>query len=207
MHLPTHFRARLTGATAVTAAVRPGRHGGPDSTGGTQLKTRTRVAVAIFAGAGIIAAGGGGAALAQSGTPATHATASTPAATAKTPRYVVLDCSYKPVVAPSSLIVTCADAGIGLRDLHWTSWTPKLASGYGTFWENDCTPNCAEGHFHSYPSLEMLWGSAAVKGHPADRRYTELTVIFTGKTRPPVYVLKNGKVVATYPLTQTFPAI
>jgi len=35
---------------------------------------------------------------------------------------------------------------------------------------------------------------------PADRRYTKLTVIFTGKTRPPVYVLKNGKVVATYPV-------
>jgi hypothetical protein len=46
-----------------------------------------------------------------------------------------------------------------------------------------------------------------VKGHPADRRYTKLTVIFTGRTRPPVYVLKNGKLVATYPLTQTFEAI
>ena len=172
------------------------------------MKTRMRVAVAIFAGAGIIAAGGGGAALASSGTPAaTRATASTQAATAKAPKYVVLDCSFKPVVAPSSLIVTCADAGIRLEDLHWTSWTPKLASGYGTFWENDCTPNCADGHFHYYPSLEVLWGSAKVKGHPADRRYTELTVIFTGKARPPVYVLKNGKLVATYPLTQTFDAI
>jgi hypothetical protein len=172
------------------------------------MKTRMRVAIAIFAGAGIIAAGGGGAALASSGTPVTtHATVSTRAATATTPKYVVLDCSSKPVVAPSTFIITCADAGIGVRDLHWTSWTPKLASGYGTFWENDCTPNCADGHFHYYPSLEVLWGSATVKGHPADRRYTELTVIFTGKTRPPVYVLKNGKLVATHPLTQTFAAI
>ncbi len=129
------------------------------------------------------------------------------AATAKSPKYVVLDCNLKPVVAPSTLIITCADAGIGVQDLHWTSWTPKLASGHGTFWENDCTPDCAAGHFHYYPSLEVLWGSAAVKGHPADRRYTELTVIFSGKTRPPVYVLKNGKLVATYPLTQTFDAI
>jgi hypothetical protein len=168
------------------------------------MKTRMRVAAAIFA-AGIIAAGGGGAALASSGMPGTtHATASTQAATAK---YVVLNCSLKPVVAPSTFIITCADAGIGVRDLHWTSWTPKLASGYGTFWENDCKPNCAEGHFHYYPALEVLWGSARVKGHPADRRYTQLTVIFTGKTRPPVYVLKNGKLVATYPLTQTFQAI
>ena len=172
------------------------------------MKTRMRVVAAILAGAGIIAAGGGGAALASSGMPAiTHATVRTQAPSAKTPKYVVLDCSLKPVVAPPSLIVTCADAGIGLRDLHWTSWTPKLASGYGTFWEKDCKPNCAEGHFHSYLSLEVLWGSATVKGHPADRRYTKLTVIFTGKTRPPVYVLKNGKLVATYPLTQTFPAI
>jgi hypothetical protein len=168
------------------------------------MKTRMRVSVAAFAASGIIAAGVGGAALASSGTPAT---ASTQAAAAKTPRYVVLDCSFKPVVAPSSLIVTCADAGIRLENLRWSSWTPKLASGYGTFRENDCTPNCAEGHFHSYPSLEVLWGSATVKGHPADRRYTQLTVIFTGKTRPPVYVLQNGKAVATHPLTQTFPAI
>jgi hypothetical protein len=133
-----------------------------------------------------------------------------PAATAqaaKTPRYVALNCSFKPVVEPSTYVIACADYGIYLQGLHWTSWTAKEASGYGTFWENDCTPSCADGHFHHYSALEVLWGSAAVKGHPADRRYTELTVIFTGKTRPPVYVLKNGKLVATYPLTQTFEAL
>ena len=172
------------------------------------MKTRMRVAAAILAGAGIIAAGGGGVALASSGMPAiTHATVRTQAPSAKTPKYVVLDCSFKPVVAPSTFIITCADAGIGVQHLHWTSWTPKLAGGYGTFWENDCMPNCADGHVHYYPSLEVLWGSATAKGHPADRRYTKLTVIFTGKTRPPVYVLKNGKLVATHPLTQTFDAI
>ena len=164
------------------------------------MKTRMRVAVAIFACAGIIAAGGGGTALASS---ATHAAASTKAAAAK---YVVVDCSSNPVVMPSTYVIACADAGMGVQDLRWTSWTPKLASGYGTFWENDCTPNCAEGHIHYYRSLEVLWGSATVTGHPADRRYTKLTVIFTGKKRPPVYVQKNGKVVATYPLTQTFAA-
>jgi hypothetical protein len=170
------------------------------------MKTRMRVAAAILTG--IIAAGGGGAAFASSGTTSiTHATSSTKAMVARAPRYVVLDCSFKPVVEPSTFTIACADAGIGVRDLHWTSWTPKLASGHGTFWENDCTPNCAEGHFHYYPSLGVLWGSARVKGHPAERRYTRLTVIFTGKKRPPVYVLKNGKPVATYPLTQTFDAM
>jgi hypothetical protein len=89
------------------------------------------------------------------------------------------------------------------RRCTWTSWTPKLASSYGTFRENDRKPNCAEGHFHHYRSLEVLWGSATVTGHPAERRYTKLTVIFTGKMRPPVYVVKKGKLVATHPLTQT----
>jgi hypothetical protein len=106
------------------------------------MKTRMRVAAAIFA-AGIIAAAGGGAALVSSGTPAT---ASTQAATAAIPRYVVLDCSFKPVVTPPAFVVACADNGMGVEGLHWTSWTPKLASGYGTIWENDCTPNCADGH-------------------------------------------------------------
>jgi hypothetical protein len=168
------------------------------------MKTRIRVAATIFA-AGIIATGCGAATLASSGPQATpHATASAQAAT---PRYVMLNCGFNPVVAPSTIIITCADAGIGVQDLHWTSWTPNLASGHGTFWENICTPNCADGHRQYYPSLEVLWGSATVKGHPSDRRYTKLTVIFTGSSRPPVYVLEHGKPVATYPLTQTFPAL
>jgi hypothetical protein len=153
------------------------------------MKKSIRVAAAIFLGAGLIAAGSGGAALASSAT-SSH--------------YVVLDCNLKPEVAPSTLVITCADNGLGVQGLHWTTWTSKLASGYGTVWENDCKPDCAEGHIHYYPSLEMLWGSAPVQGHPADRRYTKLTVIFTGKNRPPVYVLKNGHVVATYPVTHTF---
>jgi hypothetical protein len=51
----------------------------------------------------------------------------------------------------------------------------------------------------------MLWGSAAVKGHPGERRYTEAILSYT-KGRPAVYVTScNGKVVATYPVTQTLP--
>ena len=50
-------------------------------------------------------------------------------------------------------------------------------------------------------------GECQGEGPPAERRYTELTVIVTGKKRPPAYVLNNGEPVATYPLTQTFEAI
>jgi hypothetical protein len=64
--------------------------------------------------------------------------------------------------------------------------------------------NCADGHFHPYPALAVFWGRATVKGYPADRRHPKLTLIFTGKARPPVYVLQDGKPVLTRPQTQTF---
>ncbi len=127
------------------------------------------------------------------------------AAAAESPRYVVLDCGFKAQVEPGNYVLACADVGIGLENLHWTSWTSKLASGYGTEWENDCQPSCAQGHFHHYPVVAVLWGSASVQGHPAERRYTRVTLIYPG-VRPPVYVLGKGKVVATYPVTQTLPA-
>ncbi len=168
------------------------------------MMMKTRVAAVIFAGAGFLAVGGGTAALASSGMPAASYTVAK--ATAGPAKYVVLNCAFKAVVRPGTYTIACADAGTGLQDLHWTSWTPHLASAYGIFWENDCRPNCAEGHIRYYQSREVLWGSASVKGHPGWRRYTRLTVIFTGKRRPPVYVLRHGRVVATYPLTQTFPA-
>jgi hypothetical protein len=133
-------------------------------------------------------------------TVAKTSTAAPSSAAARRPHYVVLDCGFKPQVRPATYVWTCADYGTGIQDMHWTSWTRHLASGYGTFWENDCTPNCAAGKIIDYPVLATFWGSAKVPGHPADRRYTELTLVFTGK-RPPVY---NGPGKPTYPLTQTF---
>jgi hypothetical protein len=139
---------------------------------------------------------------ASAGAATTHAAAATNA-----PRYVVLNCNEndKAQVEPGTISLACADDGIGLSHLHWTSWTPELASAYGTEWQNDCKPDCADGHFHNYPVVVELWGSAAVKGHPADRRYTEATVSYP-QNRPPFYVLNSsGKVVTTYPLSQTLP--
>jgi hypothetical protein len=125
---------------------------------------------------------------------------------AKPLKYVVFDCNSGPEVKPADYIATCADDGEGLQSMHWTSWTPRLASGYGTMYENDCIPYCAAGHIHYYQAIVVFWGSALVKGHPAERSYTRLTLIFTAK-RPPIYNLKNGKLVATYPPTQTWSAV
>jgi hypothetical protein len=159
------------------------------------------VAIAVLAMIGA----GAGLGLANTAGAATGSAASTTTASAThTPKYVVADCNQWQV-KPSGYIFTCADDGVGLQNLHWTTWSPALASASGTYYENQCTPDCAAGHFLKYPALVVLWGSGVVKGHQADRRYTEFTLIFTGR-RPPVVHFKDGKAYDTYPVTQTFPA-
>jgi len=121
--------------------------------------------------------------------------------------YVVLNCHQRPEVKPVEFTSACADKGFGVADMRWTSWTSHLASGYGIVYENDNYPNHAEGRIYRVPALIMLWGSAAVPGHPAERTYTELTAIYPG-ARPAVYVYEKagGKSVVVYPRIQTFPA-
>ena len=165
---------------------------------------RITIAIVVIAVLALIGAGAG-LGLAASAGAATGSAASTATASSTHPqKYVVADCNQWQA-EPSVYIFFCADAGAGLQDLHWTTWSPKLASGYGTYYENQCTPDCAAGHFRYYPALVVLWGSGVVKGRPADRRYTEFTLIFTGK-RPAVAHVKDGKNYYTYPVTQTFPA-
>ena len=131
--------------------------------------------------------------------------AASSSATSSALRYVVLNCLGNAHVKPGTIALACADNGTGLSYLHWTSWTPELASAYGTEWQNDCKPNCAAGHIHHYPVRAMLWGSATVQGHPAERRYTEATLSYP-KGRPAVYVVKcKATVVATHPVSQTLP--
>jgi hypothetical protein len=130
------------------------------------------------------------------------ASATSSASSAASPQYVLYNCSFQGVVEPPTDTLACADGNALLQGLHWATWTPQLASAYGTFVENDCQPSCVGGHFHSYPVVVTAWGSGSVQGHPAERRYTELTLMFPG-ARPPYY---NGSSRPTHPLTQTFPA-
>jgi hypothetical protein len=156
--------------------------------------------VAIVLTIGLAALSGGASASARDA--ATDSASSAHAATTA-PKFVLLGCNDNAEVAPSS-ISNCGDGAVGLTGLHWTSWTSHLASGYGTYFLNDCTPTCVGGHFHTYPALVALWGSAAVKGHPSERKYTRMTLIFTG-TRPPFSQVVNGKTVVTHPITLTLP--
>jgi hypothetical protein len=46
---------------------------------------------------------------------------------------------------PDQLTKFCADAGVLVYDIKWKSWGYNGAEGTGTYSENLCDPNCAEG--------------------------------------------------------------
>jgi hypothetical protein len=96
---------------------------------------------------------------------------------------VLVNCAGKQQVEPSSIVLACADQNSLVSDITWKSWTDDLASGSGTLEQNDCIPDCATGHFHSYPVLLALWGN---QPYGSGQRYTEITEILPG-ARPPVF--------------------
>ena len=46
---------------------------------------------------------------------------------------------------PEQLTKFCADAGVYVYDINWERWGYNGAEGTGTYSENLCEPNCAEG--------------------------------------------------------------
>ena len=50
-----------------------------------------------------------------------------------------------------------------VRIQHWPSWTASSAFSRGTLWVDNCTPNCAAGHYTKYPAEVTLSRVAAHK--------------------------------------------
>lgn len=105
-------------------------------------------------------------------TAATACTAATSTAPTTTPTRsavtaaslpTIFTCTGQAVVRPSSIIVACADANTDLVDLRWSAWGSATTHATGTLQENDCTPNCATGHFISYRASVTL--SGLLHGH------------------------------------------
>jgi hypothetical protein len=108
------------------------------------------------------------------------ASASPTPSTAKPSRFVVIDCASKPRTRPVSFVIACADGNNYLTRLTWTKWTQGLASGEGRETANDCQPSCAQGKLHIFHVQVILRGSAVVKRHGRERRYTTLTLHYPG---------------------------
>jgi len=121
----------------------------------------------------------------------TGSTTSVPAATTTVPSStttslpsgpgVLANCTAPPPqslqVEPSSITVACADAGIGAKDLVWSSWTATTATAGGEVWENDCTPTCAGGTIKLYPASITLSSVQATRDGPA---FTAMTATYSG---------------------------
>ncbi len=64
---------------------------------------------------------------------------------APTPKQILTwDCETA-VYKPESITITCADGGMYVKKIQWSTWGKEGAAGYGVLSENLCKPSCAEG--------------------------------------------------------------
>ena len=64
---------------------------------------------------------------------------------APTPEQILTwDCETA-LYKPESITITCADGGIYVEKIQWSTWGQEGATGIGIYSENLCEPSCAEG--------------------------------------------------------------
>lgn len=113
----------------------------------------------------------------------------------------VIDCGKslsKLEIRPKSILLACSDSTAGLQNLTWSHWghntstgspddgpTPSAtATATGQFFLNDCDPDCATGHAHTYPvkvTLSVVNSSPLKSG---DTYFGRASLTWQG-TRPP----------------------
>lgn len=98
-------------------------------------------------------------------------------------RIALPDCLGRPGVEPTDVVLSCADGGFLIKDIRWTGWGESFAAGMGTGSLNDCTPNCANGHYHSYPMLLAVTGKQRCPD--GGRAYAKVTYAFVGRSPYP----------------------
>ncbi|HZL54328.1 MAG TPA: hypothetical protein VFC22_01755 [Solirubrobacteraceae bacterium] len=104
-----------------------------------------------------------------------------PALASGTARRVVGNCTQSQV-RPATIIIACADANLALTHLHWSNFGGATATAAGSYSANDCTPNCAAGHFHAFAVRVVLSRARPCPDKHDDYRSAALT--FTA-ARPP----------------------
>jgi hypothetical protein len=110
------------------------------------------------------------------------AVATTGVASAVTHPTALPDCLGKPRVRPKTVVLACGDGNFGVRRLRWTGWGQPIAAAVGTAYANDCTPNCAAGHFHTYSAVIVADGAQRCVNVVA---YSRVTVAFVGPSPYP----------------------
>jgi hypothetical protein len=87
---------------------------------------------------------------------------------------VVADCVGSASTRPSVITLACADAGIGVQDMAWTTWTSSGATGHGRLWLNLCQPDCAAGKVAYYP-VQMTLSGKQSSAHGRWFKYLAIT--------------------------------
>ncbi|MEW2507605.1 hypothetical protein AB0878_44815 [Amycolatopsis sp. NPDC047767] len=81
-----------------------------------------------------------------------------PTTTLSAPLVAIYTCTHDAVSAPSSYVLTCADANSQLQGLRWSGWGSPTAHASGVLSQNDCIPDCADGHFVQFPASVTVTG-------------------------------------------------
>ena len=82
---------------------------------------------------------------------------------------------------PSEATPYCADFGIAVWNIKWSTWQASGATGKGTYRTNDCDPNCADGTIYSAPVDVKLEGL-----YTDGKRYFLRNLTFTSKETLPL---------------------
>ena len=95
---------------------------------------------------------------------------------------VVPLCTQKAAVAPASWTLACGDGNYWLSGLRWHGWGAASATATGTAHQNDCTPNCAAGHFRTVAVSVAVSGTLRCGTW---RQYARLVVRYPAGTPAP----------------------
>jgi hypothetical protein len=90
------------------------------------------------------------------------------------------DCGAQSI-APGEFTLACGDGNYRLTRMTWPTWGGATANGHGLASANDCTPDCASGHFHTFP-VSAVASKIAVCAS-GRKQYTRLVLTY-GTKRP-----------------------
>jgi hypothetical protein len=135
----------------------------------------TRTAAIALTVTALVAASAPFAAHAATTHEATHDTHASAA-----PSVAVYDCQNQPQVRPRTFDLFCDGSG-SFTGLRWSVWNASTATATGVLYVDNCEPNCAQGTW-SHRTVDLIfWRSKPVKGHPGERGYSQMTVLYPGQ--------------------------
>jgi len=74
------------------------------------------------------------------------------------------NCGAKAVIEPANITEYCADGGVGVINIKWSTWKATKATGTGTFYINGCVPFCGRGIIYKTKVAVTLSGLTKTHG-------------------------------------------